>query len=202
MNIFHLSHVCLLCHQHTKNHYDLCTECETELPAYTSNKMLALFNYTFPIDHMITQLKFHEKLIYAKLFGQLLAQKIIQQYKDSPLPTLIIPIPLHKKRLQERGFNQALEIAKPISKKLNIKIDKTSCIRKKHTAAQSSLSASERKNNIKNSFELLQPITDFHVAIIDDVVTTGETTRELSETLKKHGVKKIDVWCCAHTLLS
>lgn len=163
--------------------------------------MLALFDYTFPIDHMITQLKFHEKLIYAKLFGQLLTQKIIQHYKDIPLPALIIPVPLHKKRLQERGFNQALEIAKPISKKLNLKIDKTSCIRKKYTAAQSSLSATERKQNIKHSFELIHPITASHIAILDDVITTGETTRELSEILKNHGVKKIDLWCCAHTLI-
>lgn len=149
---------------------------------------------------MITQLKFHEKLTHAKLLGQLLTRKIIQHYKNTALPTLIIPIPLHKKRLQERGFNQALEIAKPISNALNIKIDKSSCIRKKYTTAQSSLNATDRKKNIINCFELLQPITATHVAILDDVVTTGETTREFAETLKNRGVEKIDIWCCARTL--
>jgi ComF family protein len=163
--------------------------------------MLTLFTYSFPIDHMVTQLKFHGKLVYAKLFGQLLTKKIIQHYSTNPLPTLIIPVPLHRKRLQERGFNQAFEISKPIGKMLKIKIDVSSCIRKKHTVAQSSLDAVERKKNIKNCFELIKPLTANHIAIIDDVVTTGETTREFSAMLKNHGVKKIDLWCCAHTLV-
>lgn len=149
---------------------------------------------------MITQLKFHGKLVYAKLFGQLLAQKIVQHYSTTPLPKLIIPVPLHRKRLQERGFNQALEISRPISNILKIKIDISSCIRKKYTSAQSSLDATERKKNIKNCFELTKPLTVNHVAILDDVITTGETTRELSEILSNRGVEKIDLWCCAHTL--
>jgi ComF family protein len=149
---------------------------------------------------MITQLKFEEKLIYAKLLGQLLAKKILQHYTNISLPTLIIPVPLHKKRLQERGFNQALEIAKTVGRLLNIKIDKTSCIRKKNTAAQSTLDAQKREENIKHSFELTQPITASHIAILDDVITTGATTQELAKTIQQSNFKKIDIWCCAHTL--
>ena len=149
---------------------------------------------------MITQLKFEEKLIYAKLLGQLLAKKILQHYTNTSLPTLIIPVPLHKKRLQERGFNQALEIAKTVSRLLKIKIDKTSCIRKKHTAAQSTLDAQTREENIKDSFELIQSIAASHIAILDDVITTGATTQELAKTIQQSNPKKIDFWCCAHTL--
>ncbi len=104
---------------------------------------------------MITQLKFHEQLIYAKLLGQLLTKKFIHHYKNSSLPNAIIPIPLHKKRLQERGFNQALEIAKPVSCALKIKIDIKSSIRQKYTTAQSSLDSSHRKKNIKNCFKIM-----------------------------------------------
>lgn len=207
MNIFSFRHICLLCHQATLNSYDLCSPCQKNLPIYTEthsfkhSSITTLFNYTFPINHIITQLKFHGKLIYAKLLGQLLAEKILLSYQNKTLPELIIPVPLHKKRLQERGFNQALEIAKPISKILNIKINKSSCIRKKYTAPQSTLSASDRQQNIKNSFAITHDLQVNHIAVLDDVITTGETTRELTETLVKSGVNKIDLWCCAQTVL-
>ena len=148
---------------------------------------------------MITQLKFEGQLIYAKLLGQLLAKTVLRHYKNTSFPTLIIPVPLHKKRLQERGFNQALEIAKTVSHLLKIKIDKTSCVRKKHTAAQSTLNAQKRKENIQHCFELIQPITAKHIAVLDDVITTGETVKALANIIQKNTTTKIDFWCCAHT---
>lgn len=199
MNIFRLGHICLLCHQFTRTHYDLCTKCEQDLPLNYTKDYVAPFDYNFPVDHMITQLKFNENLLYAKLLGTLLAKKISLHYENSPHPTLIIPVPLHKKRLQERGFNQALEIAKTVSAILKIKINTTSCLRKKHTTAQSSLNASERKENIKHSFELIHPISAAHIAILDDVITTGETVKALANTISPSGAIQIDFWSCAYT---
>ncbi len=191
--------MCLLCHQSTLRNIDLCLACENSLPPHSSPSFITPFDYQFPISHMITQLKFEGKLIYAKLLGQLLAKKILLHYQSRSLPHLIIPVPLHKKRLQERGFNQALEVAKTVSKILNIPINATNCIRKKHTAAQSSLNAASRKENIKHSFELIRPLTSSHIAILDDVITTGETVSELANTILKSSTAIIDFWCCAHT---
>ena len=135
--------------------------------------------------------------------GELLARKINRFYTSTHQkpPELIIPIPLHKKRLQERGFNQALEMAKIISKKLKITIDYSSCIRIKNTQAQSLLSSKNRQTNLKQAFTLIKPITANHIAILDDVITTGHTIQEFLSILPLH-VKKIDIWCCASTQLA
>ena len=148
---------------------------------------------------MITQLKFHHHLIYANLFGALLTKKITLAYQDDRLPELIIPVPLHPSRLCERGFNQALEIAKPISKKLHLTINTQTCTRRINTLPQSLLPASERKSNIQHAFALIKNTSAKHIALVDDVITTGNTISELANTFKKIGVEKVDVWCCART---
>jgi len=106
-------------------------------------------------------------------------------------------VPLHKKRLRKRGFNQALEIARPIAKTLNIPMEKYAIKRAKQTEAQSLLNAAERKKNLRHSFSLIKPITAKHVVIIDDVVTTGATVFELADLLKKSGVERVGVWAVA-----
>lgn len=166
-----------------------CGRCITTPPPFESTT--ALFHYTPPISKFITQLKFNRRLLFANLLGKLLAEKI------STLPECIIPIPLHKTRLRHRGFNQSLEIAKPIAKRLNIPIDTHSFIRSKNTNPHSQLPAKERKQNIKKAFISKRPLTAKHVAIIDDVVTTGSTVIEFSKLLKKQKVETIQIWCCA-----
>lgn len=192
---------CILCDLNSKRQQDLCPNCENNLPWLTNllpNNIFASFHYQEPIAHLITNLKFNHKLIYAKILGDLMVAKLKQQ---NSLPELIIPVPLHKKRLKERGFNQALEIARPIAKQLNIPIDFNSCQRIKPTEAQSLIPAKQRQQNVKGAFIVKQEITAKHVVIIDDVVTTGNTTKELSYTLQQAGVTKIDIWCCAKTSL-
>ncbi len=222
-----LPNTCALCQCHSSNGTDLCDSCMQCLPwnqqacqqcampladkAQTHcgqclknpppfDRMLSLFIYKRPITHMINQLKFHSKLVQSKLLGELLAEKITQYYKQENLPELIIPVPLHKKRLIQRGFNQSTELAKPISRALNIPIDKHACVRSKHTQAQSSLHAKLRKQNTKGAFAMNKTINATHIAIIDDVVTTGSTISELSKTLRQQGAKLIDIWCCARTI--
>lgn len=148
---------------------------------------------------MITGLKFQQKLIYAKLLSELFIQQIQKNYDAESLPELIIPMPLHRNRLQERGFNQAVEIARLIVKKLRIKIDLKSCRRVRATVAQTTLPAAQRKDNIKNAFYIASNLSAKHIAILDDVVTTGYTVTELAQELRKSGVERIDVWCCART---
>jgi ComF family protein len=117
--------------------------------------------------------------------------------QSAQVPDLIVPVPLHKFRYRERGFNQAIEIAKIFSKELHIPLDITSCIRHHDTPHQIELSAKQRRKNMKNVFTLIKPINANHVAILDDVMTTGSTAHELASLLKKAGVSRIDIWACA-----
>ena len=125
-----------------------------------------------------------------------MARKLKQHYASRELPELIIPIPLHRKRLRQRGFNQAVELARPIAKQLGLSIDRTLCKRIKNTPAQITLEAKQRQQNMRNAFQIKPPNLDY-IAIIDDVMTTTSTVNELCKCLRKQGVKKIDVWVIA-----
>ncbi len=116
----------------------------------------------------------------------------------SPYPELIIPVPLHKKRLRERGFNQAIEIARPIAKHLKIQLDITHTQRHRYTQAQSDISADLRYKNIHRAFSVKGTLPE-NIAIVDDVMTTGHTVNEFARTLKSAGAEHIQVWCCART---
>lgn len=221
-----LPKICSFCGSHTEQAYSLCSYCEQNLPslpdhcprcaqflpATQSNlacgrclknpppfeQTWVLFPYQPPIIHLIAQLKFHQQLPYANLLGGLFSKKIRQiGYTKQPLPEIILPVPLHRLRLQERGFNQAVEIARPIAKALRIPIDIHSTERIKHTRPQSTLPAAERRPNVHEAFKVNKNFSGEHIAVIDDVMTTGLTLIELCKTLKKSGAGKIDVWCCA-----
>ena len=115
------------------------------------------------------------------------------------LPQLLLPVPLHARRLRERGFNQALELARILSAQLSIPVDSHSLCRTCNTKAQSSLPKKERQQNIRNAFALTAKIDTPHVAIIDDVMTTGLTVNEISRTLRTSGVSEIEIWVFART---
>jgi len=218
-----LPFTCILCKKLSDRRQDLCTACLNDLPIVTQKcprcaqkitentlcgaclkspppfaATYALFAYEFPIPSFILNLKFHHHLPYARILGELMAEKIQQEwYSAKPLPDFIMPIPLHNKRHKERGFNQAVEIARPIAKKYALKIDTHSAIRIYHTPAQMVLSALKRKQNIKNAFTVKADLSGKSIAILDDVITTGSTVTELSWALLKQGAKSIEVWCCA-----
>jgi len=134
------------------------------------------------------------------LFGALLAERVRNNYRDQSFPECIIPVPLHAQRLRERGFNQALELARATAKQLLVPVEWQSCRRIRATPAQSQLLAAQRAANLKNAFQIIKPFRHKHVAIIDDVVTTGHTVTELSKALQRAGVERIDVWCVARTI--
>lgn len=175
----------------------ICGECQTEKPYY--DRTIALFNYAEPINNMVSSFKFHKKLLYGNLFGKLLITKLQHHYQIESKPELLLPIPLHASRLRERGYNQALELARPLSKALNIKIDYHTLERTRATAQQSLTAEGQRKANVKGAFALIKPLLAKHVAIIDDVVTTGHTVNECSRILKNSGVETITVFAIART---
>lgn len=159
------------------------------------------FSYHFPINAFIIRLKFLKDLKYARLLGELFAEHLAKKYEIAAKPACIIPVPLHVTRLRERGFNQALEIAKPIAKALSIPIRLDLVKRVKNTLPQSNLSKKERKQNMRSAFTINKIEGLQHIAVIDDVITTGQTILALSASLKQAGIKTIDVWCVSKRIL-
>lgn len=221
-----LPRMCLLCHSSATTAFDLCQACYADLPFlhYTCprcshpfprfsaedrcdfcqknaplpfDRTFALFGYQQPITKLIMDLKFGQALINAKLLGKLLGHRIqTDWYRKETLPELLIPMPLHPTRLKERGYNQAIEIAKAL-KFLGIPIDVNLTQRIKPTRPQATLSAAEREKNICDAFSVLKPLKVHHIAVLDDVITTGSTLITFCRLLKNQGVPRIDVWCCA-----
>jgi ComF family protein len=171
-----------------------CGLCLTNPPYFDSTQ--APYLYEDPLKYLLLNFKFNHHLFLSKFLSQLIIKNL--KFNTRKMPDYLLPVPLYKKRIRERGFNQAIEITRTISQILNIPYDSTTCSRVKYTSPQSSLKAAHRKKNMKNAFKVKS--TEYaHVAIIDDIMTTGATVNELARVLKSQGVKIVDVWCCART---
>lgn len=175
----------------------LCGHCLKQPPAY--QRTHAPFRYAPPLDYLLQRLKFNGTLAHARLLGALLAEHLARHV--TALPECIIPVPLHRTRLSERGFNQALELARPIARRLGVPLDYTSCERLRATAAQSRLPAAQRRANVRNAFRVSGEIAARHVAIVEDVITTGNTVNELARVLRRAGVKTVEIWACGRAAL-
>jgi len=161
-----------------------------------------LFHYVNPVDYLIGQMKFQQQLSVVAVLADLLKAHIESNTLEHGLPDALLPVPLHKKRLTKRGFNQSLEIVKPLAKSQSIPLLLNTIERVKNTQAQTNLSKQARKKNVSGGFTLLEKPLHSHIVIIDDVVTTGATTNELAKLLKKSGVEKVGVWSLARADLS
>jgi ComF family protein len=170
----------------------LCGRCLSRNPAF--DETIAPFIHQGAVRNLIGTLKFGTHYKNARLLGMLLSDHLKH---TAERPDLILPVPLHKARYRQRGFNQAIEIARTVAKELQIPLDLSSCERHRDTPHQTQLSAKKRRKNLKNAFSIIKPIHARHIAILDDVMTTGSTAHELAYVLKKAGVSRVDVWVCA-----
>lgn len=132
-----------------------------------------------------------------RLLGDCLARALVEQ--GAARPELILPVPLHVSRLRERGYNQALEIARPLAQALNRPIAMRTCERVRATSPQAGLHANARRRNVRGAFQVKRPLRVRHVAIVDDVVTTGQTATELARALRRAGAVRVDLWAVART---
>lgn len=184
---------CQKCALPTSLTLDYCGNCINCPPLFLRN--LSPFRYEPPVSSWIVQLKFHHQLYYAPILARQLAEWV--KHLSNPMPECIIPVPLHHRRLRQRGFNQALEIAKIVAKILKIPLLTNSVQRVIHTRPQSKLNAQQRRSNLQKVFKVRSRIPFQHVAILDDVMTTGETAQALSQCLYESGLQKIEVWSCS-----
>jgi ComF family protein len=170
----------------------LCGECLRRPPDYQHS--VIPFLYAPPLTYLIKQMKFHRRLDLARGVGRLMADYLAE--RPDALPEVMIPVPLHPRRMRRRGYNQALELARPLASVLDLPIDTRMVRRQRATAEQSHLEMPLRRRNVQKAFVLNRQRPYRHVAIVDDVVTSGHTVNELARVLRLAGVERVDVWSC------
>ncbi|QLZ67871.1 ComF family protein [Legionella sp. PC1000] len=175
-------------------HLFVCGRCIKKTPYFDR----ALINYVFeePLRNLLHQFKYRNGLYLGSFLSQLMVHSLP---KDEVMPQCLIPVPMHPQRIKSRGFNQAAVLVRLLAKKLQLPYDLTSCQKILNTEPQASLDGEQRQKNLRHAFNV-KKIPWHHVAIVDDLLTTGSTANELAFTLKKSGVKKVDVWCCARAV--
>lgn len=180
-----------------------CRFCASHIPAYDATIVAA--DYARPVDSLVIALKFNGQLHLAVLLAQLLRDASLQAARRISLPDILCPTPLSAQRLQARGYNQALEIARPLGKMLGITTIPALLSRHRHTDAQSGLDAEGRSTNLHQAFRLVDGMLDKiegrHIGVVDDVMTTGQTFNEIATVLKAAGAARVTNLVFARTLL-
>lgn len=176
----------------------VCGRCQRDPPAFDG--AFVPFLYRAPFDHWLPALKFHGELSLARLLGQLLATEWLLRAGSSPLDVTgpLIPVPLHRSRLRERGYNQAREIAAAAGPLLGQRLSPL-VKRIRATAPQTELKAAQRTRNVRHSFSTSGPVPD-HLLLVDDVLTTGATAAEVARTLKRAQAVRVGVMALARVL--
>jgi ComF family protein len=171
-----------------------CGACLADAPHYDASR--AAFVYAYPVDALVQALKYGGQLALAGLFAQALHRRIDRMENID----LIVPLPLHPTRLAERGFNQAAEIAKALSRLVGVPVDAQLARRVRNTTPQTALPWRERATNMRRAFACERDLSDLRIAVVDDVMTTGATLDEFARTLKKNGAAHVENWVVARTV--
>ena len=172
----------------------ICGRCLRRPPSYSG--VFAPLRYAEPVDRLIAEYKFRGRLTHAALFAALLIEAA--EAAGRRPPELLLPVPLHRSRLRERGYNQALELARPIGRHWKVPVDAFALKRVRPTAAQMQLPAKQRLKNVRGAFALRDGVRlPESVAVVDDVMTTGATVSEIAKLLRRSGVKRVEVWAVA-----
>ncbi|MDM8350806.1 ComF family protein [Pseudomonas sp. sp1636] len=219
---------CLLCDEPADTRHSLCVSCESELPWLGArcqvcalplphagltcggclkrqprfDRVEAPWRYAFPVDSLITRFKHQAQWPLGRLLGELLSQHLLHAFDEGlARPDLLLPVPLAERRQRQRGFNQAALLAQWLSEQLQLPVQQHWLRRVIDTPAQQQLDAATRKRNLRRAFALA-PASQFgglHLALVDDVLTTGATAESLARLLKKAGAARVDIYCLART---
>ena len=210
---------CLVCGERGMPGHDLCAACKAALPWQGPacprcalpqpggnpcdtcrqsppplQAVHAVFDYAFPLDRLLPRLKFHRDLAA----GRVLVQCMLDRLRIVPRPAAIVPVPLHPARLRRRGYDQALELARPLARALQLPLLHDVLRRTKATSAQSRLDADARQRNLRDAFHIdADTPLPGHVVLVDDVMTTGATLHSAAHALRNAGVQRVDAWVCA-----
>ena len=220
---------CLICDEATNSSHSVCNVCETELPWLLEHcevcalplpmeglicgqcqkkppafkQVVAPWTYGFPVDTLISRFKHQSRWPLGLMLARLLGQYLQHRFDDTELtrPDCLLPVPMARKRLRERGFNQALMLARWLSEDLDLPHDEHLLLRPHETVAQQALDAKTRQRNLLTAFALAPgaQLQGRHFALVDDVLTTGATAHSLARLLMAAGARQVDVYCLART---
>jgi ComF family protein len=180
----------------------VCAACEADLGAdgtpgawrgVAFDEAIARFEYRFPVDRLVQRFKYGGDLAV----GRWLAERLAERVRDAARPDLLAVPPLGPTRLRERGFNQALEIARTVGKRLGVAVDARAVARRRDTPPQASLDRRARAANLRGAFACGTDVRGLHVAIVDDVLTTGATVDAIARVLKAGGAERVSAWAVA-----
>jgi ComF family protein len=176
----------------------ICNSCLADPPAFDAT--VAAVDYAAPLDQLVLQLKFGARLALAPWFARMLRDAVLAR-SGMVLPDLLCPVPLGQARLVERGFNQSLEIARPLAAALGVAWHPKLAERTVETTAQSGVSPAERADNVRGAFAVADPdlVAGRHVGLVDDVMTSGHTLGELATTFKRFGAARVTNFVFART---
>ncbi|WP_194788355.1 ComF family protein [Pseudomonas sp. UFMG81] len=227
-NCLNIDQLCLLCDEPARQAYPLCTACEGELPwlgdqclrcalplamdglvcstcrrhAPAFKQVIATWEYGFPVDTLISRFKHNSQWPLGRLMAQLLGYALEHRYGEGlPRPDRLLPVPLARRRLRQRGFNQAAMLARWLARQLRLHSDESVLERTRDTPTQQALGARARRRNLRQAFAL-RPGADvegLHLAVVDDVLTTGTTAQAIARLLRKSGARRVDIYCLART---
>ena len=216
--------ICSLCNQYHPGHHAICTACQDHfrligpacyhcaLPLPASDflvcghcckekpavdQVIAPYAFEEPLRTLLHEFKYQEGLYLGSFLTSLISQALPMTATETEC---LIPVPMHPKRLRQRGFNQAAELTKKLSRSLTIPYELNHCKKQINTTPQARLNKKERQKNLNQAFHA-EPLPYQHITLIDDLLTTGSTVNELARVLKNQGVKRVDVWCCARVVL-
>lgn len=173
----------------------LCGACQRHPPAFDALHVSYRFDY--PLDGLIHAFKYGKRLEMAGVLGRLLA---LETAVSTPVVDLVIPVPLAKERLAERGFNQSHELAQALAATMQARFAADLCWRKYNTRVQASLNRAERHDNMKHVFGVKRRLDGLCIAIVDDVATSGATLSSLAAALKKQGAERVEAWVLARAI--
>ena len=168
----------------------ICGRCLSEKPAYDATR--AALAYEFPADALVHALKFRGELALAGLLGGMLKARLGDERVDC-----IVPVPLSPKRLRERGYNQAVEIARHVGR---AGLDLELCERTRDAPPQMELPFDARQRNVRGAFRCTRGLVGARIAVVDDVMTTGATLDEIARTLKAAGAVHVANWVVTRAL--
>ncbi len=163
---------------------------------------MAVDDYVRPLSRLIHALKFSGQSSLAPPLARLLLLAVLQARRTRALPKIdmVVNVPLYRHRHWRRGYNQSDLLCRPLARWLGCRYTASALTRVHATAVQHQLNARLRKRNLKNAFRLELAVNGLHIAIVDDVVTTGSTVAELSRLLLRSGAASVQVWCLCRTL--
>ena len=189
---------CVVCAEPLSDGPRICGACLHNPPPFC--RSFVPFRYAYPLDHLVRGLKFRNELACGRVLGQMFARSVLA--RAEALPEAIIPVPLARRRYVQRGYNQASELALEIRRATGVLVRSDVAIRRRETIEQAGLDRKARRRNVTGAFATITPLQARHVAILDDVVTTGSTVRELATVLRDAGAEQIEVWAIARTELT